>query len=114
VARGPWLGERDRGLADDLVAFDDVIGYELADDAIRELEIANVNRQVGERETIPQPLKALEVLHVIVPDRHVVAIELPEARQRSQRIEVVVEYGDVHGTSRNRSCLNSGEQLTLR
>ena len=34
----------------DLVAFDDVIGHELADDAIRQLEVANVNRQVGEWE----------------------------------------------------------------
>jgi hypothetical protein len=54
-----------------------------------------------ERLRVTQPPgERLEVLHVIVPDRHVVAIELPEARQRSQRIEVVVEYGDLHGTPR--------------
>jgi len=34
---------------------------------------------------------------VVVPDRHIVANQLAEARQRTQGVEVVVEYGDLHG-----------------
>ena len=38
----------------------------------------------------------VDVLDVIVPDRDVVAVELPEAGQRPQRVEVVVENRDLH------------------
>ena len=38
----------------------------------------------------------VDVLDVIVPDRDVVAGELPEAGERAQRVEVVVEDRDLH------------------
>ncbi len=46
---------------------------------------------------VAQPLRQhVDVLDVIVPDRHVVAVELPEAVERPDRVEIVVEDGDLH------------------
>src|SRR5215813_14100240 len=36
------------------------------------------------------------VLHVVVPDRNLVALELLEARQHAERIEIIVEDRDLH------------------
>ena len=45
-----------------------------------------------------QPLgERVDVLDVVVPDRDLVPVELAEARQRAQRVEVVVEDRDLHG-----------------
>jgi hypothetical protein len=47
---------------------------------------------------IGKPLRErIDILHMIVPDRDVVALELGKARQRSHRVVVVVEDGDFHG-----------------
>src|SRR6185437_15224402 len=42
------------------------------------------------------PRQRFNVLDVIVPDGDVVPVELGEAGQRAQRVEIVVEYGDPH------------------
>ncbi len=41
------------------------------------------------------------ILHMIVPDRDIVAVELAETRQRAQRVEIVVEDGDFHEIKAN-------------
>ena len=57
--------------------------------------LADQHQRLG----VPQPLgQRVDVLDVIVPDRDVVAGQLREAGQRAQRVEVVVEDGDLHRT----------------
>jgi hypothetical protein len=46
---------------------------------------------------VAQPVgQHIDILHVVVPDRHLVPGELAEARQAAQRIEPVVEDRDFH------------------
>ena len=45
-----------------LVALGDVVGHELAHDAVRKREVANYNRQVGKRVVVPEPLIVFEDL----------------------------------------------------
>ena len=40
--------------------------------------------------------QSIRVLHMIGPHRDIVAVELPETRQRAQRVEIIVEDGDFH------------------
>jgi hypothetical protein len=57
--------------------------------------LANQHERLG----VAQPLRELvDVLDVVVPDRHVVAGELLEALERAQRVVVVVEDRDFHVT----------------
>src|SRR5690606_25560627 len=44
--------------------------------------------------------KPIDILHVIVPDRHRVTVEQPEAIERAQGVVIVVEDGDVHADLR--------------
>ena len=39
------------------------------------------------------------VLHVVVPDRNLVTLELLEARKRTQRIEIIVKDCNLHAPS---------------
>ena len=39
------------------------------------------------------------VLHVVVPDRNLVTLELLEARKRAQRIEIIVKDCNLHAPS---------------
>ena len=57
--------------------------------------LADQHQRLG----VAQPLGELvDVLDVIVPDRDVMAGELAEAIQRPQRVEIIVEDGDLHDT----------------
>ena len=55
--------------------------------------LADQHQRLG----VAQPLRErIDVLHMIVPDRDLVAVELAKARQRPQRVVIVVEDGDFH------------------
>ena len=47
--------------------------------------------------------KCVNLLNVIVPDLDLMALQLPEARERAQRVEVVVEDRDPHGVHASKS-----------
>jgi hypothetical protein len=47
------------------------------------------------------PGERVGVLHVVVPDRHLVADKLPEAGKVAQRIEIIVQDRNLHAS---RSC----------
>src|SRR5204863_5008766 len=51
---------------------------------------------------VAQPLrKRIHVLHVVVPDRDVMACELAEAAERAHRVVIVVQYADFHAPRRS-------------
>lgn len=51
--------------------------------------------------SLSQPFgEHVHVLNVVVPDSDLVPIELLKAGESAQRVEVVVQDGDVHGTRR--------------
>jgi hypothetical protein len=56
--------------------------------------LAEQDQHLGVGEPFGQ---AVDVLLVVVPDRHLVALELGKARQGAQRVEIVVQDRDLHG-----------------
>ena len=39
----------------------------------------------------------IDILRVVVPDRHLVSVEFAKARERSKRVEIVIENRNLHG-----------------
>ena len=70
--------------------------------------LANQYQHLGIRETSG---KCVEVLRVIVPHRYRVTVQLAEARERAERIEVVVQNRDLHG--RGPLLVVCGEAVTM-
>jgi hypothetical protein len=56
--------------------------------------LANQHQRLGVAQALREPFV---VLQVVVPDGDLMALELAEALQGAQRVEVVVEDGDSHG-----------------
>ncbi len=71
---------------------------------------ANQHQYFGVAETLGQHA---HVLHVVIPDRDVVAGQLAETRQAAQRIEVVVEDGDLQRPTDRRCASTSGSPASM-
>ena len=51
--------------------------------------------------SVGQPIgQVVDLLGVVVPDRHLVAGQLGEAVESPHRVEIVIENGDLHGSLR--------------
>src|SRR5437867_5994138 len=41
--------------------------------------------------------EGIDILHVVVPDRYLVSVELVKARESTKRVEIVIEDRNLHG-----------------
>ena len=55
--------------------------------------LAKQHQDLGVLQTFGQ---RIDVLHMVVPDRDIVARQFGKAGQRAQRVEIIVENGDFH------------------
>src|SRR5215467_5212381 len=59
--------------------------------------LADQDEGLGVLQTLRQDI---DVVHMVGPDLDLMTVELPEARKRAQRVEIVVEDRDLHALAR--------------
>src|SRR5258708_2403874 len=55
--------------------------------------LADQHQRLGVAQALGEPV---DVLDMVVPDRHLVPGKLAEAIERAERVEIIVEDGDLH------------------
>src|SRR6266403_1130730 len=55
--------------------------------------LADQHQRLGVAQALGEPV---DVLDMVVPDRHLMTGKLAEAIERAQRVEIIVEDGDLH------------------